>query len=151
MKDISSDIKTTVGSFEYVSLPGLKTENVIAKIDTGAYSGAVHCTDIEEVKRKSDGATVLRFRPFDQQDNVIEVADYNTVKVRSSTGHQIKRYIIETDMILKQKQYTIRITLSDRSDMKNEVLIGRRFLRKNNMLVDVLINKELDTDGGGKI
>lgn len=151
MKDMSSDTKITVGSFEYVSLPGLKMDNVVAKIDTGAYSGAIHCTNIKEVRRKADGVKVLRFKPSNQNDNVFDFEEFKTVKVRSSSGHQIKRYLIETDIIVKHKQYTIRIGLTDRSDMQREVLIGRRFLRQHNMLVDVRINQELDNDGGGKI
>lgn len=151
MKDMTSDTPITVGSFEYVSLPGLKMDNVVAKIDTGAYSGAIHCTDIKVVRRKSDGIEVLRFKPSNQNDNVFDFEEFRTVKVRSSSGHQIKRYLIETDIIVQHKQYTIRIGLTDRSDMQREVLIGRRFLRQQNMLVDVRINQELDNDGGGKI
>lgn len=151
MKAIISDTPITVGSFEYVSLPSLKMDNIVAKIDTGAYSGAIHCTDIKVVRRKSDGIKVLRFKTSNQNDNIFDFEEYKTVKVRSSSGHQIKRYLIETDIIIKQKQYTIRIGLTDRSDMQREVLIGRRFLRQHNMLVDVRINQELDNDGGGKI
>jgi hypothetical protein len=151
MKDMSRDTTITIGSFEYVDLPGLKMDNIVAKIDTGAYSGAINCTDIKEVRRKTDGIKVLRFKPSNQHDNVSEFEDFKTVKVRSSSGHQIKRYLIETDIIIKQKQYTIRIGLTDRSDMQREVLIGRRFLRQHNMLVDVRINQELDNDGGVKI
>ena len=150
MKDMNGATTITVGSFEYVSLPGLKMDNIIAKIDTGAYSGAVHCTDIKAVRRQSDGKRVLRFKTS-SQDEVFEFEDFKTVKVRSSNGQQIKRYLIETDIIIKHKKYTIRISLTDRSDMQREVLIGRRFLRGHNMLVDVCINQELDNDGGGKI
>lgn len=147
---MNGDNTITVGSFEYVSLPGLKMDNIIAKIDTGAYSGAIHCNDIKVVRRKSDGKRVLRFKTSNLED-VFKFEDFKTVKVRSSNGHQIKRYIIETDIIIRHKKYTIRISLSDRSDMQREVLIGRRFLRSHNMLVDVRINQELDNDGGGKI
>ena len=151
MTDMISDTTITVGSFEYVSLPGLKMDNIVAKIDTGAYSGAIHCTDIQVVRRVTDNMKVLRFKPSNQHDNVFEFEHFKAVNVRSSSGHQIKRYLIETDIIIKHKQYTIRIGLTDRSDMQREVLIGRRFLRQHNMLVDVRINQELDNDGGGKI
>jgi hypothetical protein len=45
------------------------------------------------------------------------------------------------------KVYPIRIGLSDRSDMKRSVLIGRRFLRENDMLVDVRVHDEYDDEG----
>lgn len=151
MTDKISENTITLGSFEHVSLPGLKMDNIVAKIDTGAYSGAIHCNDIKVIYRKPDGVKILRFTPSDHSGNVIEVDHFWSAKVRSSSGHISKRYLIETDIIIKQKRYTIRVGLTNRSDMKYEVLVGRRFLRQHNMLVDVRINQELDKDGGGKI
>lgn len=141
----------TIGSFEYVSLPALKMENIVAKIDTGAYSGAVHCSLIKVIRRKSDGVRVLRFTPSDNDQHVIELEKYSVTNVRSSSGHRVKRYLIETDIIIRNKRYTVNIGLSDRSDMQREVLIGRRFLRQNHILVDVRINQELDNDAGEKL
>ena len=42
--------------------------------------------------------------------------------------------------------HKIRIGLSNRADMNYEVLVGRRFLYENNIIVDVRINQELDID-----
>ena len=139
------------GIFERISIPGLGINNVLAKIDTGAYSGALHCSKIREFTRKSDGKKVLRFTPSENHSNVMELTDYHKVYVRSSSGHRVKRYLFDTDIVIKDNVYKIRIGLSDRSDMSFEILIGRRFLRENNILVDVRINRELDTDGERKI
>ncbi|MEP7204660.1 MAG: RimK/LysX family protein [Candidatus Saccharibacteria bacterium] len=141
----------TIGAFEYVSLPALRMENVIAKIDTGAYSGAVHCSRIKVLTRKIDGVKVLQFIPSNNHDHVVELENYKMTNVRSSTGQRLKRYLIETDIVIRNQRYTVNIGLSNRSDMQREVLIGRRFLRQNDMLVDVRINQELDIDGGEKI
>lgn len=138
------------GSFEHVSVPNLGIKDVIAKVDTGAYSGALHCSSIEEVIRE-DGVQVLRFTPSDNHSHTTELTDYTRAYVRSSTGHRVKRYLFYTNIVIKGKDYPIRIGLSDRSDMKYEILIGRRFLRENNILVDVRINQELDSDGGNKL
>lgn len=142
---------TTIGSFECVTLPELKIHDAIAKVDTGAYSGAVHCSSIRLIKRKSDGAKILRFVPSDNHPHVIETEHYTTIEVKSSNGHSAKRYLIETEMIVQGKSYMVNIGLSNRSSMHREVLIGRRFLRENNILVDVRINQELDNDSKGKI
>ena len=139
------------GIFEHISIPELGINNVLAKIDTGAYSGALHCSRIKEVIRKSDGKKVLRFTPSENHSNAMELTDYNTVYVRSSSGHRVKRYLFDTDIVIKESVYKIRIGLSNRSDMSFEILIGRRFLRENNILVDVRINQELDIDGERKI
>ena len=148
MTDIYDKETSTIGSFEYISLPELNMSDVVAKIDTGAYSGAIHCTNIRVVRRKSDNKKVLRFNPSGNMENLIETEKYKFVFVTSSSGHRSKRYIIETELVLGDKRYTMLIGLSDRSDMKKEVLIGRRFLRENNIIVDVRINKELDDDPG---
>jgi hypothetical protein len=67
--------------------------------------------------------------------------------VRSATGHRVRRFIIDTTITIQGQDYSIRIGLSDRSDMKRPVLIGRRFLRDNGILVDVRRNQELDDEG----
>jgi len=151
MKIISDNNTLTIGAFEPVSLPALNMENIIAKVDTGAYSGAVHCTEIKVMRRQSDRVKVLRFLPSGNGPDTIELEKYKVTNVRSSSGHRLKRYLIETDIIIRDKRYTVNIGLSDRSDMQREVLIGRRFLRENGILVDVRINQELDNDGGEKI
>jgi len=140
----------TFGIFENISIPELGINNVLAKIDTGAYSGALHCSNIEEFVRESDGKKILRFTPSDNHAHATELTHYSRSNVRSSTGHRVKRYLFDTDIVIKGVTHRIRIGLSDRSDMNCEVLIGRRFLRENNILVDVRINQELDTDGGKK-
>jgi hypothetical protein len=143
--------ETTFGIFEQISIPELGINNVLAKIDTGAYSGALHCSKIREFIRESDGKKVLRFTPSENHSNAMELTDYHSAYVRSSSGHRVKRYLFDTDIVIKGNVYKIRIGLSDRSDMSFEILIGRRFLRENNILVDVRINQEFDTDGERKI
>ena len=134
------------GGFERVDIPDLGLFNVVAKIDTGAYSGALHCSKIKEHTRKSDGKKSLRFTPSENHSNEQKLTQFVKSFVRSSTGHRIKRYLFDTKIVIKGVEYPIRIGLSDRSDMNYEILIGRRFLRENNLLVDVTINQELDKD-----
>jgi len=141
--------RTIFGSFEHVSLPLLGIGSTVAKIDTGAYSGAVHC-DLIEPYQGEDGRPMLRFVPSGNHDRVIETDNFQLVSVRSSTGHKVARYLITTDIIVQSKTYQITIGLADRSKMLREVLIGRRFLRENDILVDTRINQELDNSGGGK-
>lgn len=136
-----------VGCFEYVSLPVLGVASELAKIDTGAYSGALHCTDVKIVRRGLIRKRILKFTPLGDPSLATETDKFIKTNVRSTSGHRLKRYIIDTTIEIQGKRYPIRIGISDRSDMKRNVLIGRRFLRENNMLVDVRINKEHDDEG----
>ncbi len=138
--------KEIFGIVEYVSIPKLGIENVPAKIDTGAYSGALHCSDIKEYTRKPDGKKVLRFVPSGKKSNTVEITSYAKSYIRSSTGHRVRRFLFDTEIVIKGIAYKIRIGLSDRSDMNYEILIGRRFLAENDILVDSRVNQDLDID-----
>lgn len=133
----------TVGSFEQAAFPELGNFKVIAKVDTGAYSGAIGCSKIKIVRR--DGERVLRFTPGVKGKESFETKNFRTRLVRSSSGHNNRRHIIDTVIKIGGKNFPITIGLSKRGDMKYEVLLGRRFLREQNMLVDVRINQEYDT------
>lgn len=136
-----------IGSFELVSLPMLGIKDEMAKIDTGAYSGALHCTDIKIVRRGILRKRILKFIPLGIPELATETDKFIKTYIRSATGHRIKRFVIDTELELRGKTYPVRIGLADRSDLKRSVLIGRRFLRENNILVDVRINQEHDDEG----
>ena len=140
--------KTIVGCIETVSFPELGVFDVRAKIDTGAFSGALHCTNVRVVRRGEDRTRVLLFTPLDcGEDKEQSTTSFMSTYVRSATGHRVRRHVIDTFIEIAGSRYPIRIGLSDRSDMKKPVLIGRRFLRENNLLVDVHINEEFDDEG----
>lgn len=125
-----------LSSFEPVTFPDfVKVGQVKAKIDTGAYSGAFHCTKIRE--EETGLGKVLHFSPFDHPEEEISVTDFVVRHVRSSNGDAQSRYFINTTIQIQGQTYPIILSLADRSEMKWPVLIGRRFLRTHNFLVDV--------------
>lgn len=126
--------RRVVGTFETVSFPEYGGSNVVAKIDTGAYTGALHCERIEE-KQTDDGGKVLVFEPL---DGGIEITkdDFVIKYVKSSNGKRQKRYFVTTELELQGEAHFISLSLTDRSDMKWPVLIGRRFLKQNHFVVD---------------
>jgi hypothetical protein len=126
---------TTVGSIELIDFVEYGASNLPCKIDTGAYSGALHCTSIEEVSEA--GVKKIRFSRFDDPNTVIEVSDYSTGRVKSSNGEVSNRFFISTRIRLQDIEYDIKLSLADRKSMKWPILIGRRFLRENKILVDV--------------
>lgn len=137
----------TIGCLEYVEFPELGIQSALAKVDTGAYSGALHCTNIKVVRRGKQKLRILKFTPLGQKNLAQEADEFEETYVRSATGHRQKRFIITTKIICGGREYETKIGLSDRRDMKREVLLGRRFLRENGINVDVRINCELDDEG----
>lgn len=130
-----SDMNKILGPFEQIGFPAFGLEDVTAKIDTGAFTGALHCTKIEEADTAE--GKVLHFSPFDHPELTITTAEYVIKQVKSSNGERQRRYFIKTMISLQGQEYKILLSLADRSEMKWPVLIGRRFLRHNHFLVDV--------------
>lgn len=124
-----------IGPFEAVFFPDFKIGQVRAKVDTGAYTGALHCTKIRT--EKTSHGKVLRFAPFDHPDKEFEEANFVVRYVRSSNGLSQKRYFINTRVKIRGQIYPITLSLADRSEMRWPVLIGRRFLRQHGFVVDL--------------
>lgn len=127
--------KITLGAFENVGFPEFDISAIRAKIDTGAFTGALHCTKICE--EGSPKGPILRFSPFDHPELEVTKDEFIVRHVRSSNGKREKRYFISTEIIIQGETYPITLSLANRSEMRWPVLIGRRFLRKNHFLVDV--------------
>ncbi|MBK6266658.1 ATP-dependent zinc protease [Marivirga sp. S37H4] len=133
--------KRVIGRTDKVDLPELGLVNVQAKIDTGAYTSAIHCSKIH-IDTGKNGEDLLvytisgsrlgkgmRARKF-VTDN------FKLKKIRSSNGQVQQRYVIKTKLKLFNKIYTTEFSLSDRSHMKNPILLGRKLLN-GRFLVDV--------------
>lgn len=123
-----------IGAFEKVSFPDFGIFDVIAKIDTGALSGALHATKIREITL-STGEKAVSFLPYGQEPRV-RVASFIKKDVRSSNGTLESRFVIPTTVVVKGVQYPIHISLADRTNMMKGVLIGRGFLRRHGFIVD---------------
>jgi hypothetical protein len=132
--------KRTIGRVDKISLPELGLVNVQAKIDTGAYTSAIHCSKIHlekednadflvytiSGKRLGEGMKARKFR----------TSDFKLKKIRSSNGQVQERYVIKTKVKIFNKIYNTEFSLSDRSHMKNPILLGRKLL-SGRFVVDV--------------
>lgn len=127
-----------LGIFEKVDFPQFGINSVTAKVDSGADTGALHCTTV--IEEKTSKGSVLHFSPFDYPEVKITTDDFYINDVKSSNGTIEKRYFIKTFVVVQGETYKVSLSLADRSSMKWPVLIGRKFLAKHNFLVDV--NKE---------
>ena len=125
----------TLGAFEPVDFPDFDIVGMHAKIDTGADTGALHATNISEAETAE--GKVLHFSPFDHPERVKTADSYTARLVRSSNGQAERRYYIDTVIRIQGKEYPIHLSLADREKMTHQVLIGKRFLTKHKLLVDV--------------
>lgn len=123
--------KRVIGRLDIIDLPDLGVENIHAKIDTGAYRSSLHCKKVHQ-----EGEVLYFSIPTDMGYQEYATKDWVQKKVRSSTGKAQKRYVIKTRLKIFDKKYKASISLSDRSKMKNPLLIGRKILI-NKFIVDV--------------
>jgi len=132
--------KKVVGRRELVSFPELDIDEIEAKIDTGAYTSAIHCSDIHE-EVGPDGTKIIcldLLDPSHPQYNhrKLHFARYDLREIKSSFGEVQERYVIRTKIRVFDEIIEADFSLSDRSDMKYPVLIGRQLL-KGRFIVDV--------------
>lgn len=127
-------VRVTIGTFEKVNFPEFGVRDVVAKIDTGAYSGAIHCT-MHRLEYTEKGR-VLYFYPFNDTKNEQHTSEFVIRHVTSSNGDTEKRYFINTKIEINGVIYPIRLSLADRKGLNWKVLIGRRFLRRQKLVVD---------------
>lgn len=127
-------MRKIIGAFEEVGFPDFGLNAVVAKIDTGAASGAVHATNITEILLPT-GEKAVKFRPFGRKKEVIANA-FTQKRIKSSNGISELRYVIPTTVVIKGVQYPINVSLADRALMSKGVLIGRKFLRQHGFVVD---------------
>lgn len=132
--------KLLIGRRELVSFPELDIEEIEAKVDTGAYTSAIHCSDIHEETRP-DGTKVIcldLLDPSHPQYNhkKLTFTEYDLREIKSSIGEKQERYVIRTRIKIFDEEIEAEFSLSDRSDMKYPVLIGRKLL-KGRFIVDV--------------
>ncbi len=124
--------KLIIGKHDKIDLPEFNILNIKAKIDTGADSSSIHCTKIRIVER--DNKTILKFKILDEE--LHEVESFYETEIKNSFGQTETRYVINTTIVLFNNTYDFVVSLTDRSDMKFPILLGKKLLNKN-FIVDV--------------
>ncbi len=131
--------KRVIGRREKVEFPDLGLKGIRAKVDSGAYTSSIHCTNVSLTE--VDGAEMLCFDLLDphQQEYHRKSFYYPIYKkklIKNSFGQVEERYVIQTKIRLFDEDFITEFTLADRSAMEYPVLLGRKLLR-NQFVVDV--------------
>lgn len=131
--------KKIIGRKERIHFVGHGLKNMIAKVDTGAYSSSLHC-NITEIFKKH-GVEYVKFIPLVYKNRVknskeIEAPVSKKKTVKSSSGHAEERYFIKLEVQMNGHSVITEFSLTDRSNMRHTILLGRKFL-KGHYIVDV--------------
>lgn len=130
-------LKITIGWREMISLPDLSLTEFHAKIDTGARTSALHASNI--TKFEQNGEAWVSFIP---DHDVLAETEVRTARIlherqiTNTSGVPEGRFIIATHLRIGERKTQVELSLTDRSDMKFPVIIGRTALRTLRLTVD---------------
>ncbi len=130
--------KIILGRKDTADFPQLELEGITVKTDSGAYTSSFHCHQIERIVSGNLERVRCRFLDplhprYHEKEIVFDV--FKIRMVRSSNGAVEERISIKTEIILFGNIYPIELTLTERTDMKHPVLLGRKFTSKK-FLID---------------
>ncbi len=128
---------TLIGRAENITLAGLSSAQIPAKVDTGADVSSIWASNIEVV---GDDLHFKLFSPestlYTGETVVIPSGEYRITRIANSFGHKELRYVVKLSVIIKGRRVKASFSLSDRSNKLYPVLLGRRLL-KGKFVVDV--------------
>jgi len=126
-----------IGWREVVALPDLGIQSIKAKIDTGARTSALHA--VTRKVYEIDGINWIDFDiPRSDSHPVISCKSplIDQRKITNTSGVPEIRYVIETRMIIGDRQWNIEVSLADREKMTFDLILGRTAIRRHKLCVN---------------
>ena len=126
-------MKITIGRVDKADFPELSLSEIDLKVDSGAYTSSIHCSNIKEIVLNDE--SLIQFTLLDPEhpfynNKEFTFKNYSSKIVKSSNGISEKRFMIQTEIIIFNTTFPIYLTLSERKDMKFPILLGRKFLNR---------------------
>jgi len=122
-----------IGEVETVQVEPSKLRYA-ARIDTGAESSSIHAENIQLVERDGKKSVVFSLRdPATGALVTLERKFRRRVIIKQKVGKPERRYVVKLWLTLGKVKELVEVTLTNRSDFKYKLLIGR------NLLIDTAI------------
>lgn len=128
---------SVVGWIEHIDLPMLHLHRVKAKFDTGARTSALHTSQIETFTH-DNGDEWVRFHvqmKHTDPERWFEAPVYAIRPIKNTGGVPEHRVIIKTPIKIAGQTWPIEISLTDRSNMRLPMIVGRSALKGRNIAV----------------
>ncbi|OHY82795.1 ATP-dependent zinc protease [Marinobacter sp. AC-23] len=143
-------VPETLGFVEWVVMndTGLRLK---ARLDTGAKTSSLHAVNVEGFEQ--DGQKWVKFQipladhkdhPVDDESNIdqeeiileLERPVERTVLIKRKGAPSQRRYVVMMDFCIAGTSHETQFSLTDRGNFSYPVLLGRRFMRDDNILID---------------
>jgi len=123
----------SLGWREWAALPELGIDRIKVKVDTGARTSTLHAYGIDFFRQGDEDWVRFQIHPIQRNVRVsvearARLADRR--RVRSSSGHERLRPVIQTPIVLGGERWPIELTLVRRDMMGFRMLLGRQAIRK---------------------
>ncbi len=128
--------KIIIGRTDKADFPEFQLKNINVKIDSGAYTSAIHCCKITLTEPDKLEVIFLDDKDPNYTGEIFIFNKFRKKVVRSSNGMAEERFIISTEILFHENIFDINLSVTFRGDMRFPVLIGRRFLARNHFLVN---------------
>ena len=130
--------KKIIGRKDMVSFPEFELTNVPVKIDSGAYSSSMHCQSIEVIEfgdKEQLRVVFLDSGISGYTGKEVIFDEFKTKIVKSSNGVAQERFFVKGTVRLFGETYETVFSLTERTGLRNPILLGRRLLNKR-FLID---------------
>lgn len=130
--------KRIIGRKDIVSFPAFGLIDVPVKIDSGAYSSSMHCSLIELKETQTGSVLEVIFldpKTIGYTGEKMTFNVYHRKLVKSSIGVAQERFFIKGTILLFGESIETLFSLTQRTGLRNPVLLGRRLLNKR-FLID---------------
>lgn len=155
-------VPETLGFVEWVVMhdTGLRLK---ARLDTGAKTSSLHAVNVEEFKQ--DDQKWVKFQipladhtvqsaaedsNIDHEEIILELERpvERTVLIKRKGAPSQRRYVVMMDFCIAGTRHETQFSLTDRGNFSYPVLLGRRFMRDDNILINsadsFIANKECE-------
>ena len=138
----------TLGFVEWVVMQdtGVRLK---ARLDTGAKTSSLHAVNVEEFDKGDERWVSFQLPLGDHEDQPSEgkishdevVLEFEmpverTVLIKRKGAPSQRRYVVNMDFCVSGEIHTTQFSLADRAKFSYPVLLGRRFMSDDNILVD---------------
>lgn len=141
-------VPETLGFVEWVVMndTGVRLK---ARLDTGAKTSSLHATNVEEFSRGDERWVRFQLPLGDHEDQpskgkvdhdevVLEFERpiYRTIRIKRKGAEPQRRHVVNMDFCIAGTVHQTQFSLTDRGNFSYPVLLGRRFMRDDNILTD---------------
>jgi len=138
----------TLGFVEWVVMQDTSLR-LKARLDTGAKTSSLHAVNVEPFEK--DGEDWVSFQiplgdhqdqptegELDHEDVILELERpvERTVLIKRKGAPSQERYVVMMDFCIAGTTHTTQFSLTDRGKFSYPALLGRRFMRDDNILID---------------